>query len=245
MIDETSGIIGWPIGQQYRERAVRDEASTTTVETLVERNRERAKLDDAWIAELAQRANHWHDTALMLKRQRDTAEEERDGWKERAMKAEQQRQSLRDLLTIAEGQRDKAKADAEHWKGEWALAMGQLGGATAEVEALRKAVDAVRATRTEPQTRTGDNDDWVDGFQYGYAAALETVNDALDAALAVQPTKYKLPFIAHEKCYDFNSCARNQRCMYGKIGATGKWDNCFTPTSPALAVQPTTGDTNE
>ena len=60
--------------------------------------------------------------------------------------------------------------------------------AEAERDALRKAVDAVRATRTEPQTRTGDNDDWVDGFQYGYAAALETVNDALDAALAVQPT---------------------------------------------------------
>ena len=75
--------------------------SETTWETLVQQYRERSKLDDAWIAELAQRANHWHDTALMLKRQRDTAEEERDGWKIRAMKAEQQRQALRDQLVIA------------------------------------------------------------------------------------------------------------------------------------------------
>ena len=203
MIDETSGILGWPIGQQYRERAARDEASSTiTWETIAKAYKERAKLDDAWIAELKHRANHWHDTAQMLKRQRNTAERELDEWKTRAKAVEEQREAardecdalhtantnLRDLLVIAEGQRHQAKADAEHWKGEWAVVMGQLGGARAEVEALRKAVDAVRATRTEPQTRTGDNDDWVDGFQYGYAAALETVNDALDAALAVQPT---------------------------------------------------------
>ena len=127
MIDETSGIIGWPIGQQYREQAASNEARIKEL-----------------IKELMQRANHWHDTAEMLKRQRNTAEEQRDGWKERALKSEQQRQSLRDLLIIAEGQRDQAKIDAEHWKGEWAVVMGQLGGARAEVEALRKVYEAAK-----------------------------------------------------------------------------------------------------
>jgi hypothetical protein len=54
------------------------EANTTTWETLVEQYRERAARDDARIEELMQRANHWHDTADMLKRQRDMAEQERD-----------------------------------------------------------------------------------------------------------------------------------------------------------------------
>ena len=184
MIDETSGIIGWPIGQQYKELAVRDEASTTTWETLVEQYRERAKRDDARIDELRQSTEHWHDTAQMLKRQRDTAEEERDGWKERALKAEQWRQVDRDMITIAEGQRDQAKqqaeaigdnwqrtydhdckkliAEADHWKGEWAVVMGQLGGARAEVEALRKYAAQ-----------------WYEHI---------TLKAAIDAALAVQPT---------------------------------------------------------
>ena len=154
-----------------------DEASsTTTWETIVEQYRERAKRDDARIAELAQRANHWHDTAQMLKRQRDTAEEEREGCKIRAMKSEQQRQALRaecealhttntnlrDQFILAEGQRDQAKADAEHWKGEWAVVMGQLGGARAEVEALRKYAAQ-----------------WYEHI---------TLKAAIDAALAVQPT---------------------------------------------------------
>jgi hypothetical protein len=54
------------------------EASTTTWETLVEQYRERAARDYARIEELRQRTEHWHDTADMLKRQRDQAEKERD-----------------------------------------------------------------------------------------------------------------------------------------------------------------------
>ena len=174
-----------------------DEASTTTWETIVERNRERAKLDDAWIAELAQRANHWHDTALMLKRQRDMAEEDRDGWKERAMKAEQQRQALRDLLVIAEGQRDQAKADAEHWKAEWALVMGQLGGARAEVDALRKVDDvlAEKVKRTlvrvamERMAMRSDKADMLYAIATADIMALFAERLAIqDAAMAVQPT---------------------------------------------------------
>lgn len=242
-----------------------DEASSTiTWETIAKAYKERAASNEARIKELMQRANHWHDTAEMLKRQRNTAERELDswkvraktveeqreaardeadrwkvkwvvaeeeagGWKIRAMQSEQQRQSLRDLLIIAEGQRDQAKADAEHWKGEWAVVLGQLGGARAEVEALRKYAARLREA--------------IDIFISFQGSTREPEGQAaLTAALAVPPTKYKLPFIAHEKCYDYHSCARNQRCMYGKIGATGKWDNCFTPTSPALAVQPTTGE---
>ena len=115
-----------------------------------------------------------YDRSEMLMRQRNMAEEERDNWKIRAMKAEQFRQALRavceslraecealhatntnlrDQLVIAEGQRDQAKADAEHWKAEWALVMGQLGGARAEVEALRKVDDAMAV---QPTTGEGD-----------------------------------------------------------------------------------------
>jgi hypothetical protein len=80
------------------------EANTTTWETLVQQYRERAARDDARIGELMQRANHWHNTADMLKRQRDMAEQERDDWKIRAMASEQQRQALqaeRDALRAA------------------------------------------------------------------------------------------------------------------------------------------------
>ena len=185
MIDETNGIIGWPIVQQYRERAWGDYAR---------------------IAELRQSTDHWHDTAQMLKRQRDIAEEERDGWKIRAMKAEQGRQVNRDLLIIAEGQRDQAKIDAEHWKGEWAVVMGQLGGARAEVEAVTKRAEAAEAERDalrkvvadvraikkiDSPCRDGENNDWVDGWQYGYQSALEDVRECIivaSPALAVQPT---------------------------------------------------------
>ena len=139
---------------------------------------------------------------------------------------------------LAEYDLIKQRAEAaEAWRDRWSEHLLSL---RTECEALRTVDDAMvgRFLRAyaecegEPQTFT---------HRMGVRAALT----AALSALAVQPTKYKLPFIAHEKCYDFNSCARNQRCMYGKIGATGKWDNCFTPTSPALAVQPTTGDTNE
>jgi hypothetical protein len=160
--------------------------------------------DDSSMEELKHRANHWHDTAQMLMRQRNLAEEERDGWKARAMQSEVERQALtttntnlaeittairemlavdptakfvatglartdgqgthstRDLLIIAEGQRDQAKADAKHWKAEWALVLGQLGGARAEVEALRKYAAQ-----------------WYEHI---------TLKAAIDAAMAVQPT---------------------------------------------------------
>lgn len=110
-----------------------------------------------------------YDRAEMLMRQRDMAEEERDAWKIRAMRAMQERHalaatstSLRDLLTIAEGQRDQAKIDAEHWKAEWAVVVGQLGGARAEVQSLRK-------------------------FEARWYEHI-TLQAAIDAALAVQPT---------------------------------------------------------
>ena len=90
-----------------------------------------------------------YDRSEMLMRQRNMAEDERDGWKLLAMQSEQQRQSLRDQLVIAEGQRDQAKIDAEHWKGEWAVAMGQLGGASAEVEAMRKVVQPTTGDKHE------------------------------------------------------------------------------------------------
>ena len=184
MSDETSGIIGWPIGQQYRERAALNEASTTTWETLVEQYRERAARDDARIEELMQRANHWHDVADMMKRQRDNAEENRDGWKIRAMKAEQERQtlrvelakfstfydaeramqseqqlqSLRDLLTIA---------DCSAFEGSGLLHCRHDAPCT--VCSLRAERDALRKYAAR----------WYEHI---------TLKAAIDAALAVQPT---------------------------------------------------------
>lgn len=171
--------------------------------------------DDSCMEELKHRANHWHDTAQMLKRQRDLAEEEREGWKLRAMQSEQQRQSLRDQLVIAEGQRDQAKADAEHWKAEWAVVMGQLGGARAEVEALRKAEASLVVAWASMETmqsvidaRTAERDAlrdiilWALGENgefpkipwgvlhtpYPFYWWRKEMRSRLDAALAVQPT---------------------------------------------------------
>ena len=179
MIDETSGIIGWPIGQQYKELAVRNEASTTTWETLVEQYRERAARDDARIDELRQSTEHWHDTAQMLKRQRDTAEEDRDGWKIRAMQSEQGRQVNRDLLIIAEGQRDQAKMRAE--------------AAEAEREALRKDaarldyLDTVRDPYSLRPMREVIGTEWSIVFTHR-ATHTPTIREAIDGAMAVQPT---------------------------------------------------------
>ena len=182
MIDETSGIIGWPIGQQYREMAARDEDGRPKWETLVEQYRERAARDDARIDELRQSTEHWHDTAQMLMRQRNMAEEERDSWKIRAMQSEQQRQALRDLLVIAEGQRDQAKADAEHWKGEWAVVMGQLGGARDECDALRQDAALLR------EFVSSDEIAMTYQTMKQYRAALLKFHTAALSALAVQPT---------------------------------------------------------
>lgn len=148
-----------------------DEASTTTWETLVEHYKELAARADDRIDELTQRANHWHDTAQMLKRQRDMAEEERDGWKIRAMQSEQQRQSLRDQLILAEGQRDQAKASVEDIVNNWQRTYDhdckkltqRAEAAEAECEALLSVIERVRpsihldaALAVQPTTSTGD-----------------------------------------------------------------------------------------
>ena len=119
-----------------------DMTDTTNIstywKTIADEIQTRALESDARMKELMQRANHWQGLSLMLSKELETLKDEADGWKLRALKSEQQRQSLRDLLVIAEGQRDQAKIDAKHWKAEWAVAMGQLGGARAEVEAMRQ-----------------------------------------------------------------------------------------------------------
>ena len=160
MIDETSGIIGWPIGQQYRERAARDEASsTTTWKSHVQNYKTRAVRNDACIDELRQRNRHLYDLAEMLRRQRDTAEEERDEWKIEAMQSSQQRQSLRDLLIIAEGQRDGARAQVKEMKqrlDEWVRWGDRMasGHPDAPMASLDHEVRAVIANRYGMSTIT-------------------------------------------------------------------------------------------
>lgn len=61
----------------------------------------------------------------------------------------------------------------------------------AECEALRKVVADVRAIKKiDSPCLDGENSDWVDGWQYGYQAALKDVRECITAAspaLAVQP----------------------------------------------------------
>jgi hypothetical protein len=124
-----------------------DEASTTTWETLVEQYRDRAARDDARIDELRQSTKHWHDTAEMLMRQRNIAEEERDGWKIRAMQSEQQRQSLRKDRDQAAAVVETAKVMADfigqppttNSYGEWVAAKNGLLAAVATLRELESA----------------------------------------------------------------------------------------------------------
>lgn len=166
--------------------------SETTWEGLVEQYKERAVRDGARIDELRQSTEHWHDTAEMLVRQRNSAEEERDEWKGRARKAEQGRQVNRDLLIIAEGQRDQAKARAEaaeaksrdvaYWHEAWKEA-------EAEREALRTVDDAMveRAARAT-MNRVSTEDDLFADDEEALRIHREYARIALTAALAVQPT---------------------------------------------------------
>ena len=233
MIDETSEIIGWPIEKQDKELASPDAASTTTYKTLVDAYRTADMLMRQRNVAEGER-DRWKIRAMKaeVERQALRAEvvdlrEDRDSQKLRAETAERDRQtllikgtkfeqewqalttantSLRDLLTLWEGQRDQAKqqaeaigdnwqrtydhdckkliAEADHWKAEWALVMGQLGGARAEVEAVRRVDDAMveRFLRAyaecegeRPLTFTHGM-----GVRKGLTAAL--------SALAVQPT---------------------------------------------------------
>ena len=148
-----------------------DEASsTTTWETIVQNYKTRAVCDGARIDELRQSTEHWHDTAQMLKRQRDTAEEERDGWKIRAMKAEQGRQA--------------AKAEADHWKAAWALAVSEAAGVHAECEALRNIILWALGENGEfPERPWG-----VLHTPYPFYWWRTEMRKRLDAAMAVQPT---------------------------------------------------------
>jgi hypothetical protein len=166
MIDETSAIIG--LDGAPERNVVTSEASTTTWETIVEQYRERAVRDGARIDEMMQRANHWHDTADMLKRQRDMAEQERDAWKLRAMKAEQERQAVcaeRDALRDAM-RKDVARLDWMDARTAFLLHQWQGGGYTLTVP--QPPVDGVRPVPV------------------GFTGA--TLREAIDAALAVQPT---------------------------------------------------------
>ena len=99
-------------------------------------------------------------------------------------------QAVREMRRQRDEQREqlyRAQQACMSWEADLCEMRGKLRVALTERAALGKAVAAVRAVRTESQTRTGDNNEWVDGFQYGYGAALEAVNDEIDAALAVQP----------------------------------------------------------
>jgi hypothetical protein len=129
------------------------EASTTTWETLVEQYRERAARDDARIEELRQSVYHWHDTAQMLKVQRDMAEQERDEWKIRAMASEQQRQALRDerdaLRKVTATMEELAREAYAHWDNDADSKVGKCLVALSGATGLRKDLDRARDAAME------------------------------------------------------------------------------------------------
>lgn len=168
--------------------------SETTWQSIVEQYKERAVRDGARIDELRQSTEHWHDTAQMLKRQRDTAEEERDGWKLRAMQAEQQRQIIRknmdDLIVsvdVAMAHREAAlRAECEAAKQSAAAAAAEFDAAVqrgelaeAECEALRKDAALLR------EFVSSDEIAMTYQTMGQYRAALLKFHTA---AMAVQPT---------------------------------------------------------
>ena len=203
MIDETSGIIGWPIGQQYRERAARDEASsTTTWKSLVQNYKTRAVRDGARIDELRQSTNHWHDTAQMLKRQRDTAEEERDEWKVRAKTVEEQREAARDEAdrwkdkwVVAEEERDEWKIEAmqssqqrQSLRDLLIIAEGQRDGARAQVKEMKQRLD--EWVRWGDRMASGHPDAPMASLDHEVRAVIANRYgmSTITAALAVQPS---------------------------------------------------------
>jgi hypothetical protein len=129
--------------------------STTTWETIVEQYKERAVRDGARIDELRQSTEHWHDTAQMLKRQRDMAEQERDEWKIRAMASEQQRQALRAESEALRKVYEAAKA----WRSAWLIAT-RIGGKEAVVllESRCIALDEAVAERVVQPTTGGEDE---------------------------------------------------------------------------------------
>jgi chromosome segregation ATPase len=148
MIDETSGIV--------RTDAVLWEETSAKAES------ENGELQFA--------LDHWIGLADTLKQQRDSAEKERDAMKARAEQAESEREAVyvqieccADEIDILKHEREKWEkrarkllkhrkalreerdafvVDMEFWRHEWALVVGELGGAKAECDALLK--DAAR-----------------------------------------------------------------------------------------------------
>ena len=95
-------------------------------------------------------------------------------------------------LTAATQRADAAEARRDVWELRARKVVQERRTLRVECEALRKVVADVRAIKKiDSPCLDGENSDWVDGWQYGYQAALEDVRECITAAspaLAVQPT---------------------------------------------------------
>ena len=236
-----------------------DEASsTTTWETIVQNYKTRAVRDGARIDELRQSTEHWHDTAQMLKRQRDTAEEEREGWKERALKSEQQRQALRaEVIELRDVQ------DSQKLRAETAEQFRQA--LRAVCESFRAECEALHTTNTNLRDQLVIAEGQRDQAKAAEAKRYETVAGAehrrkLLTALETRCAAAEAERDALRKDaerLDYLDTVRDpysRRPMREVIGT--EWSIVFThpathtPTireaiDTALAVQPTTGDKHE
>ena len=94
---------------------------------------------------------------------------------------------IRELTQRAEA----AEARRDVWERRARKVVQERRALRVECEALRKVVADVRAIKKiDSPCLDGENSDWVDGWQYGYQAALEDVRECITAAspaLAVQP----------------------------------------------------------
>jgi hypothetical protein len=111
----------------------------------------------------------------MLRRQRDMAEEDRDGWKLRAMKAEQDRQIIRKNMHELIVNVDVAMAHRE-------------AALRAECKAMEQRAEAAEARRRE-----------IDDEAFAYAEQIEVLRTECDA---LRQDAARLDFLADEPVFE-------------------------------------------
>ena len=129
---------------------------------------------------------------LELTQRAEAAEEDRDGWKLRAMQSEQQRQSLRAERDALRTRAEAAEADA---RSAWVEYAGEKETSAQCLSYLRQSEDIVDALTAERDALRVVDDAMVERFMFGYESVYRdgsthsfSIRSGLDAALAVQPT---------------------------------------------------------
>ena len=170
-----------------------------------------------------------YDRAEMLKRQRDTAEEERDGWKLRAMQSEQQRQAARkyllDLLAVVHG-------DGGHHT-EAVGTRQSVVDAELAFYALRQRAEAAEAERYNVSSQLWDCMNEREGLR-AECDALRQVDDAMVERAARSLHANRESVFTHGARIEWKNCGEH---WHEKLRGAAR-----AAITAALAVQPTTGE---